>query len=603
MQRALLILLFSFSISSNAATKYEKNLDAWSASKGSLTQRLNKLYELHWNYLMTTYPEWATGTGFPGQNHRLTDMSVEAIELRKKESFALQKAISKIPEGQLQGEDLVTFRLFKNDLNENIEGYKFPRELLQIDQMSGVQLDIPDMFEDAPKRNLKDYQDQLARLKALPKKIEQIQILLQEGLKNKITPPKVVLTPVPSQFEAVTVTDMEKNPIYLKFKDISAPLTEDQKIEIQTNAKKIISEEIVPALKKMQDFFNTKYLPGSRENLAFSSLPNGKAWYQYMIRTHTTTQMSAEEIHELGLKEVARIRGEMEKIKEKAGFKGSLKEFDLFLKEDLQFYYTDAKDLMIGYRELSKRIDPELPRLFGNLPRLPYGVREMPSYKAPGAPTAYYMGGNIENGRPGYFEANTYDLKARPKWQMEALTLHEAVPGHHLQIALSQELQGLPEFRRRSGHTVFVEGWGLYAESLGEELGLYKDVYSKYGQLMMEIWRAVRLVVDTGLHAKGWSRDQVMQYFRDNGPFTEQQILNETDRYIAWPGQALAYKIGELKIKELREKSRKALGDKFDIRKFHDEILGSGSLPLNVTEKKILDWIKKETTVKPSKKI
>lgn len=597
-------LALLFSISTNAASDFEKKLSQWDGSKGPLAQKLNKLYELHWDYLMTTYPEWATSTGYPGQNDRLTDMSLAAYDQRKKDALALKKVLAHVPESKLDGEDLVSLRLFKENNDLWVEGDKYPSELMPINQMDGVQLEVSELFDQSPKRNLKDYEDQIARLKGLPKKIDQVMSLMEEGLRKKVTPPKVVLGPVPSQLEAVTNPDMNQNPIFAKFKDIPAAIGEDKKLEIQNEVKKIITSQLIPSLKKFQDFFNTKYFPNCREDVAATSLPDGKNWYNYMIRRQTTTTMTADQIHELGLKEVARIRSEMEKVKEKTGFKGNLKEFDLFLKEDNQFYYTDAKDLMVGYRELSKRIDPELPKLFSVLPRLPYGVREMAEFKAKGAPTAYYMGGSIENGRPGYFEANTYNLKARPKWQMEALTLHEAVPGHHLQIALAQELQGLPQFRRQDGHTVFVEGWGLYAESLGEDLGLYKDMYSKYGQLTMEIWRAIRLVVDTGVHAKGWSREQVMQYFRDNGPFTEQQILNETDRYIAWPGQALAYKIGELKFKELREKSRVALGNKFDIRKFHDQLLGSGSLPLNVVEQKIQGWIEKEKTqVKPSKKI
>jgi uncharacterized protein (DUF885 family) len=592
MHLKLFIVSILFSASAFSATNYQTKLQQWERSPGPLAKKLERLYNLQWDYQMNNYPEWATFSGYPGLNDKLTDMSFEAIEQRKKDTVALDKAISKISEKELKGEDLISFQIFKRSVKESVEGQAFPSEYLALNQMSGIQTEFADLFVDAPKRNFKDYQDQLARLKLAPKKIEQVHALLKKGLEQKITPPKVVLQPVPKQFDAVTNPDLDKNPIYTAFREIKGPLTDEQKKEVQNTAAKIIREEIIPAYKKLQTFINQEYLPGCRENVAWSSLPNGQAWYQFLAKVHTTTDMPVDEIHNLGLTEVARLRAEMEKIKNQVNFKGSLAKFDQFLKEDNRFYYTNANDLMLGYRDLAKRIDPELPRFFGTLPRLPYGVREMPAYKAPASPTAYYMGGNLENGQAGNFEANTYDLKARPKWQMEALTLHEAVPGHHLQISLGQEIKGLPKFRTEGGHTVFVEGWGLYAEGLGDDLGLYKDPYSKYGQYTMEIWRAIRLVVDTGLHSKGWTRDQVMQYFRDNGPFTEQQIINETDRYIADPGQALAYKIGQLKFLQLREEAKKALGEKFDIRKFHDEVLGSGSLPVGILEAKVHRWMK-----------
>jgi uncharacterized protein (DUF885 family) len=320
-------------------------------------------------------------------------------------------------------------------------------------------------------------------------------------------------------------------------------------------------------------------------------LPDGRAWYAYNARVTTTTTMTPQQIHELGLSEVKRILGEMDKVIAAVGFKGSFGEFMDFLRKDPRFFYTNADDLLRGYRDICKRADPELARLFGKLPRLPYGVLAVPAYAEKSQTTGYYQGGSLEAGRPGYYFANTYALDTRPKWEMEALTLHEAVPGHHLQIALAQEMENIPDFRKRGHYTAFVEGWGLYAESLGTEMGFYKDPYMNFGRLVYEMWRAIRLVVDTGIHDLGWSRQQAIDYFLANASKNEHDVTVEVDRYIVWPGQALAYKIGELKIKELRAYATKELGDKFDMRQFHDQVLGSASVPLDILETRIKEWV------------
>src|SRR3989442_15484210 len=322
-----------------------------------------------------------------------------------------------------------------------------------------------------------------------------------------------------------------------------------------------------------------------------SALPDGAAWYAYRVRQFTTTSLTPEQIHELGLREVKRIRAQMDSVMASTGFKGRFADFARFLRTDPQFLDDDSPSLVRGYRDIAKRIDPGLVKLFGRLPRLPYGVTTIPSYMANSQTTAYYQGGSLQAGRPGYFFVNTYDVKSRPKWEMEALSLHESVPGHHLQIALAQELEGLPDFRRYDSYTAFIEGWGLYAEGLGPELGMYQDPYAKFGQLTYEMWRAIRLVLDTGIHTMGWTRQQAIDFFKDNAPKTEQDITVEVDRYIVWPGQALAYKIGQLKIKQLRDDAAARLGPKFDIRAFHDEVLTNGALPLDVLEAHMRDWI------------
>jgi uncharacterized protein (DUF885 family) len=348
---------------------------------------------------------------------------------------------------------------------------------------------------------------------------------------------------------------------------------------------------VAPAYERLLEFTENEYLPGARESIAARDLPDGEAWYAHNVAVRTTTDLTPKQIHDIGLAEVARIRSEMEAIIASTGFEGSFEEFLAFLRTDPRFYHTKAEDLMSEYRDIAKRADPELTKLFGVLPRTPYGVIEVPDYAAPSQTTAYYQRGSLKAGRPGYFFANTYVLDTRPRWEMEALTLHEAVPGHHLQIAIQQELEGLPWFRQNPSYTAFVEGWGLYSESLGEEMGFYRDPYSKFGQLTYEMWRAIRLVVDTGMHQLGWSRQQAIDFFKENAGKSEHDIVVEVDRYIVWPGQALAYKIGELKIKELRAFATDALGEKFDIRGFHDELLGNGAVPLSVLEANIRAWV------------
>ncbi|HYQ83225.1 MAG TPA: DUF885 domain-containing protein, partial [Rubrobacter sp.] len=322
-----------------------------------------------------------------------------------------------------------------------------------------------------------------------------------------------------------------------------------------------------------------------------STLPDGEAWYALAVRESTTTDLTPRQIHDIGLAEVKRIRAEMDEVIRSTGFKGSFEEFLTFLRTDPRFYFEKPEDLVTAYREICKRADPELVKLFGRLPRLPYGVDVIPEYAAKSQTTAYYSQGSLAAGRPGMYSVNTYDLKSRPRYEMEALSLHEAVPGHHLQVSLAQEIEGIPTWRRYDDYTAYVEGWGLYAESLGEEMGFYKDPYSKFGQLTYEMWRAVRLVVDTGMHSLGWSREQAIDYFKANAGKAEHDITVEIDRYIVTPGQALAYKLGELKIKELRAFAEKELGAKFDIRAFHDEVLGRGALPLDLLEKNVRGWV------------
>lgn len=557
-------------------------------------ERLKKLFELYWEYRMMEYPEAATYAGYPGQNDRWTDDSLEAIARRERELQWPIKAIESIDRAKLGAADQLSYDLFKRNAKLAIEGTAFKGELMPINQMGGVQQDVAQTLSIMPAAKVKDYEDILARLRGVPKLIDQAIALMDKGLEAGITPPRVTLRDVPQQVLNQITDDPAESAILRPFGKFPAEIGPSDQERLRKEATEAYKGGVIPAYRKLHEYLTEKYIPKTRESIACSELPNGKAWYAYAAKTSTTTDLTPQQIHEIGLSEVKRIRGEMDKVIARSGFKGSFEEFTNFLRTDPQFFFTDARQLVVEYRDIAKRIDPELPRLFGRLPRMPYGVKVIPTYAEKSQTTAYYMGGSPEAGRAGYFYCNTYDLKSRPKWEMEALTVHEAAPGHHIQISLAQEMEGLPEFRKHSGPTAFVEGWGLYSESLGEEIGLYQDPYSKFGQLTYEMWRAVRLVVDTGMHSLGWSREQAIEFFKKNSGRAEHDIVVEVDRYIVWPGQALAYKIGQLKMKELRAYATKELGDKFDVREFHDRLLENGAVPMDVLESQIKGWVEKK---------
>jgi uncharacterized protein (DUF885 family) len=547
------------------------------------------LFKLEWEKRMHDSPEFATGVGFPGQNDRWTDVSLEGIAQRRRELGAPLQVIRSIDRSSLSAADQLSYDLFLQNFEDAVEGARFNEEYLALTQLSGVQQSAAAVLEQAPRATVKDYEDQIARLKALPKLVEQTMVLLGKGLEAGITPPRITLRDVPQQVQNQMVP--ENNSLLKSFREFPGTIPEPDRARLQAEAGRVLKEQIIPAFGKLHEFLATKYLPGARESIAAADLPDGKAWYEFAVRTSTTTRKTPAQIHELGLAEVKRIRAEMDKVIQQTGFQGSFADFCKFLRTDPKFYYTDAESLLTAYRDICKRVDPELPRLFGKLPRLSYGVKAVPSYAEKSQTTAYYEGGSPEAGRPGWYFANTYALNTRPKWEMEALSLHESVPGHHLQIALAQELEATPEFRKHGGYTAFVEGWGLYAESLGPEMGFYKDPYAHFGQLTYEMWRAVRLVVDTGMHSMGWTRQQAIDYFMANSSKNEHDITVEIDRYIAWPGQALAYKIGELKIKELRAYATRELKARFDIRQFHDQVLGVGAVPMDILEARIKAWV------------
>lgn len=556
--------------------------------------RLAALLEEEWQWRLREDPLLATSVGDSRYDDRLPDRSPQALERRREYQRELQRRLQALDPARLSPSARLDYQLFKHQLDEEVEGQRFPNEYLLLSQRGGPHLLLAELAL-LPRGSVKSYEDLLQRMARFPALVEQCLELLRQGAQAGVTPPRVTLREVAGLMERQLVEDPVQSPVYQNaFARLPEAIGPEEQARLRAQAVATLREAVLPALRRLHRFFVEEYSPRTRESIAASALPDGAAWYAWRVRRMTTTDLTPEQIHALGLAEVARIRAQMEQVKAEAGFQGSLEEFFEFLRTDPRFFYESREALLRGYRDIAKRIDGELPRLFGRLPRLPYGVYPVPEYSERTQTTAYYNSGSLEAGRAGRFYANTYDLKSRPTWEMEALTLHEAMPGHHLQIAIAQELEGVPAFRRHGGFTAFVEGWGLYAESLGPELGLYQDPYSKFGQLTYEMWRAIRLVVDTGIHAKGWSREQAIAFFEQNSSKARHDIVVEVDRYIVWPAQALAYKLGELKLKELRAYATKELGPRFDVRAFHDLVLGQGALPLSVLEARVKEWVREQ---------
>ena len=556
------------------------------------SERFEEIVAMTYDYTMLSFPEFATYLGDPRGQDRWSDQS-EAITLQRQQDVkSLVAALENIDRDKLTATQQVNYDLLYDSQKLEIEGQKFPEDMMPVNQMGGVQQNVAQMMAISRPKNAEDYSNMVSRLEKTPQVVDQTIAWMRKGMQAGVTPPAITLRDVPQQIRNQLVDEPDQSPLLTSFKEFPANVDSLQQATLKKQAEAAYSEKVAPAFERLLVFMENEYLPAARESIAMRDLPNGEAWYAYNVKQRTTTDLTPEQIHQIGLAEVKRIRGEMEVVIASSGFEGSFEEFLVFLRTDPQFYHETKEGLLSEYRDIAKRADPELMKLFGKLPRTPYGVIPVPSYAEKSQTTAYYQPGSVEAGRPGNFFANTYALDTRPRWEMEALTLHEAVPGHHLQIALQQELEDVPWFRRVGGYTAFIEGWGLYSESLGVEMGFYQDPYSKFGQLTYEMWRAIRLVVDTGMHHLGWSRQQAIDYFMQNAGKQEHDVIVEIDRYIVWPGQALAYKIGELKIKELRAYATDELGEVFDIREFHDEVLGRGALPLSVLDANIKNWVK-----------
>ena len=542
-----------------------------------------KLLDDEWNYEVKQNPVYATSLGIKGFENKWTDMSLEAIKKRQDHHYSLLKELSKIDIDSLNLENQLNYRLFIQLQKNSIDLMPFNQHLMPFSHRGGIQL-MHEQSERLRFEKKEDFEDWIIRLSNLDIYIDQIINLAKIGMSKGYTKPRVLMERVGRQISLQTNADISNHPFYKLFNELPDFLSKEEKEELKVKARKVINNEIIPSYQKLYKFFMEEYLPSCRESVGISNLPNGKKNYEILANQFTTTDLTPKEIHELGLKEVSRIKKEMKEIIKELNFNGSFQDFLKFLREDPQFYYDNEEDLLQAYLATSKRADAELVSLFALLPRTPYGVRQIPMESAPDTTTAYYMGPSPDGLRAGYYYVNLYKPETRPKFEIEVLSLHEAVPGHHLQIALAMEKESLPMFRRMSPYTAFVEGWGLYSESLGYDMGFYKDPYSKFGQLTYDMWRAVRLVVDTGLHYFDWEREKAIEFFLDNAGKSKLDIVNEIDRYINWPGQALAYKVGQLKIFELRDKAKKELGENFDIRLFHTALLSEGAIPLNELE-------------------
>jgi uncharacterized protein (DUF885 family) len=564
--------------------------EAQDDGSSAASKQLHVLFEEDWEMRMEEDPVEASYMGDRRWNDRWPNVDPEAMERQNRRRKDMLARLAGIDYSALSSVDQFNFDLFRQEKQRAIDEHRYRWYLIVLNQRGGIQ--TADELADAiPFESVKDYEDWIARLKKLPAYIQQTVALMKDGVKTGMLLPHVIMARVPAQIEKQIVEDPKASPFFKPFEKMASSVSESDREGLAATAGKVLGAAVIPAYRRLHTFFLEDYLPNCAKDPGAWNLPNGKEMYAFFARSFTTTSMTPDEIHETGLAEVARIRAEMEKIKAEVGFKGTLQDFFEHLRTDERYYYKSPGDLLAGYLAMSKRIDPLMVKVFKTLPRIPYGVEKIPDKIAPDTTAAYYRPPAADGSRAGSYFVNLYKPEMRPKYEMMALSLHEAVPGHHLQLALALELGELPKFRRHARFTAFVEGWGLYSEHLGEELGLYEDRYDKFGQLTYEMWRAIRLVVDTGMHHRRWSRQKAIDFFRENAAKSELDIVNEIDRYIAWPGQALAYKIGELKIKELRARATERLGDKFDIREFHHTVLEQGAIPLNALEKHVDEWI------------
>ena len=562
--------------------------------QGPEDAKLTQFFDADWQWTMENNPTFASYLGDKRYNTRWNDVSIAATERQHKHALEAIEKLKAIDRSKLSTFNRVNYDLFQDGIRSYIEGYNARLYLLPISQRGGVQT-ADELAQFLSFDNSKDYEDWIARLNAFPVLVDQTLALLREGKSKGMIWSKQVLVRVPDQFDKQIVDDPEKSSFFVPFREMNKSVPSADQERLRNSAKEAIRNKIVPSFRKLKEYFVADYLPAAYPEAGIWQLKGGDKIYEFLARDYTTTKMTPKEIHEKGLSEVARIRAEMEKIKTQVGFAGTLQQFFVHLRTDPKFFYKTPEELLAGYRAVAKRIDPETTKVFRTFPKVPYGVIPIPDKMAPDTTTAYYNSPAADGSRPGYYYVNLYKPETRPKWEMMALSIHEAVPGHHFQLALQQELGELPNFRKYGGYTAFVEGWGLYSESLGDEMGLYSDPYDKFGQLTYEMWRAVRLVVDTGMHYFKWDRQRAIDYFKENAAKTDQDIVNEIDRYISDPGQALAYKIGQLKITELRERAKTTLGSNFDIKEYHDVVLLSGAVPLNVLERNVDDWIAKKS--------
>jgi uncharacterized protein (DUF885 family) len=560
------------------------------ASAAAAAQALRTLFADEWERGLREHPENASYHGDTRYNDRWTDNSLAAIAAREAADRAALVRLQAIPRAALSPAEQIDRDTFEWLQQRTVERQRFREHLQPINHQGGITT-ADGIAEVMPFATPADYRQYLSRLTALPQVVDQTLVLMREGVKAGIVPPRVLMQRVPAQIAAQIVDDPQRSPFYKPFTRFPMNFPAAERSALQAQAQATLLEQVVPAYRRLQTAFLNDYLPHTRSSIAATDRPDGAAYYDFLARDYTTTEMGADAIHELGLKEVARIRAAMERVKLEAGYSGTLEAFFTFLRSDPRFFLKTSAELLTAYRAVAKRIDPELVKVFRTIPRLPYGVKGIPDSIAPDTTTAYYQPAAADGSRAGIYYVNLYKPEVRPTWEMVPLSLHEAVPGHHFQFARALELPDAPQFRRTAYFVAYSEGWGLYAEQLGHEMGLYDDPYDRFGQLTYEMWRAVRLVVDTGMHTKGWTRERSIAYFQANAAKTEQDIVNEIDRYINTPAQALAYKVGQLQISALRTRAQLALGERFDLRDFNDAVLATGSVPLAALQGRIEAWI------------
>ena len=561
-------------------------------------EKVNLLSEEYFNSMVALSPTSGTFIGKQDVNDKF-DSATTPESLNNTYSLlnSFEDKLRQIDSSKLTGQALLSYEILKRDLAFSKRGFEFPSYMMPINQMSGLHNIFAGLGSGQsaqPFNTIEDYKNFVKRADGFIHWLEGIESNMRKGIENNVVLPKALTEKLIPQFSAHIVKDETQSVFWGPINSFPESFSEQQKQSITASYKVMILDRLVPAYSKMTKFLKEEYLPNSRKTFGYSDLPNGKAWYEYQIATHTTLDMNAEEIHQIGLSEVARIRNEMEWVKEQLNFEGDLQAFFEFLREDEQFYFKSADELINAYVEVKEKIDARVPLLFDIAPKADYEVKLVEAFRAQSAAGASYASPAPDGSRPGIFYINAHNLKAQPKFLVETLSIHEAAPGHHFQIALQQEVEGLPSFRKFGGYTVFSEGWALYAESLGKDLGLFTDPLMWYGRLVDEQLRAMRLVVDTGLHAKGWSREQAIQFMLENSSMAESDVTAEVERYIGWPGQAVSYKVGQFKIQELRDYSEQQLGNKFNIKAFHTQILIDGALPMPILESKIKKWVESQ---------
>lgn len=596
---------------SNTTLAATATMTAPATQQAAAAQALHALLDSEWEWRLAQFPERATTIGDHRFDDRLTDRSPSAVAARRAHHAARLSAVRAIDRAQLQGEDRLSWDIlaFNADLDVRSDAlwmstapggnapWSADDSPMSVNQMSGPQFNLPQLVRATRFHDEADYRHYLSRLQALPESLAQLQVQLDAGRRAGWMPPKVALERLPAQFAPLLDGKLDKHPLYAPFLNFPADLPVATQSALKASAEQILRSSVIPSLQTFRDFLVTTWIPAATATLEATKLPKGTEYYALSLQRYNTTRMTPEEIHALGMREVERLDAEMRTVMKDASFAGTLSEFRTFLRTDPRFQFTRAEDELAAFRDIAKRVDPQLPSLFSELPRLPYGVRAMSPEEGNNAP--HYISGAIDGSRAGYFEANVNSLSAWPRWTMDALFLHEAVPGHHLQIARAQEVQALPKLRRDYFNSGYTEGWGLYAEGLGKQLGLYADPYSRFGRLTLEAHRACRLVVDTGLHSMGWTRQQAIDYLIEHAQLERGFAEAEIDRYLVWPGQATAYKVGELRILALREQAKAALGARFDIRHFHNAVIDHGALPLTVLDQVIAEWIQAELNANP----